>query len=78
MLNLVFQLDQKEACIMTTIYSRDSSPEEQKQFMNGIKDLMQLFKTNPNAADLLKEAQSGNLSGEQFMIELIKLQSTEK
>lgn len=63
---------------MTTIYSRDSSPEEQKQFMNGIKDLMQLFKTNPNAADLLKEAQSGNLSGEQFMIELIKLQSTEK
>lgn len=60
---------------MTTTYSSDSSPEEQQKFMNGVKVLMQLFKTNPKAAALFKEAQAGNLSEEQFMIELTKLQS---
>ena len=61
---------------MIKAHTPDSSPEEQQQMMNGVKDLMQLFKTNPKAAALLKEAQAGNLSEDQFLLELMKLDVT--
>ena len=63
---------------MTIACSQDSTPEERQNWMNGIKDLLQLFKSNPKAAALLKEAQAGQLSEEQLMMELIKLQPLEQ
>lgn len=63
---------------MTLTCTPDSTPEERQSWMNGIKDLMQLFKSNPKAAALLKEAQAGQLSEEQLMLELIKLQPLEQ